>query len=282
MDQARGAGKRVVYIDFQLFDQTALAHSDLFLQQFCALLTRRLGLVDQVAAYWALPLSTIQRCSVYLEEYILPEVHGALVLALDEVDRVFDTPVRSDFFGMLRAWHNDRAVVPAWGAVDLALVTSTEPYQFIENLNQSPFNVGETLELHDFTPAQVADLNQRHDHVLDTQAEADLLALLHGHPYLTHLALYRVATGLTTISDLFATAHAERGPFGDHLRYHLFRIQDRPELIAGLGAVLHQTTALAPAIFFRLRGAGLVMGDRHAPQMRCPLYADYFHRQLAL
>jgi AAA-like domain len=52
-----------------------------------------------------------------------------LMLAMGEVETVFDTAFRSDFFGMLRSWHNSRLPTsPAWIKLDLALVTSTEPY----------------------------------------------------------------------------------------------------------------------------------------------------------
>jgi hypothetical protein len=46
--------------------------------------------------------------------------------------------------------------------LDLVLVTSAEPYEFIVYRNQSPFNVGEVIDLADFTAEQVADLNGRH------------------------------------------------------------------------------------------------------------------------
>ena len=81
---------------------------------------------------------------------------------MDEVESVFDSDFRSDFFSMLRSWHNNRAMTPIWKQLDLVLVTSTEPYQLIENLNQSPFNVGQVIELTDFPAEQVEDLNDRH------------------------------------------------------------------------------------------------------------------------
>ena len=74
----------------------------------------------------------------------------------------FDPGFRSDFFGMLRSWHNKRAMSKLWRRFSQVLVISTEPYELIEDLNQSPFNVGQTLRLQDFTLAQVAELNGRH------------------------------------------------------------------------------------------------------------------------
>ncbi|WP_318284169.1 AAA-like domain-containing protein [Brasilonema sennae] len=99
----------------------------------------------------------------YLQRHILKGLGHPLVLAMDEVDRVFDTKFRNDFFGMLRSWHNNRAIYPSLDKLDLVLVTSTEPYQLIDDLNQSPFNVGQIIELEDFTPEQVAQLNARHN-----------------------------------------------------------------------------------------------------------------------
>jgi hypothetical protein len=113
---------------------------------------------------------------------------------MDEVDRVFDTNFRNDFFGMLRSWHNSRAIYSSLDTLDLVLVTSTEPYQLIDDLNQSPFNVGQIIELEDFTPEQVAELNRRHNFPFDANSLQQLLRLLGGHPYLVRKALYLVAS----------------------------------------------------------------------------------------
>ena len=162
----------------------------------------------------------------------------------------------------------------------LALVTSTEPYQLIANLNQSPFNVGRVLTLDDFAPGEVHELNERHGRPLDAAGEGQLNGLLGGHPYLTRRALYLVASGGSTTQALFAQAAAERGPFGDHLRYHLFRLHDKPELVQGLLQVLRRGECSDERVFFRLRGAGLVRREGRAVLPRCRLYADYFREHL--
>jgi hypothetical protein len=160
------------------------------------------------------------------------------------------------------------------------LVTSTEPYQLIENLNQSPFNVGEVINLEDFTEAQVADLNERHGSPLSNDEERRLIRLLNGHPYLTRRALYLIATGRVSVADLFANAAEDRGPFGDHLRYHLFRIHNKENLIDGMCEVLQRNTCDKEDIFFRLRGAGLVQRTKQGVEPRCQLYADFFREHL--
>lgn len=278
--EASKAGKRVAFLDFQLIDQAALANAGLFFKQFCHWLNDALETDDKVQECWSVPLGNSQLCTRYLSRYILKDLAAPLVLAMDEVDSLFESDFRSDFFGMLRTWHNSRAVSPTWKQLDMILVTSTEPYQLIENLNQSPFNVGEVIELTDFNLADVADLNARHDSPLTGAEIRKLLALVGGHPYLIRRALYLIAGKQLTVEALFATATDDRGPFGDHLRYHLFRLHKRVELIEGMRQVIRNHACRDDLIYFRLRGAGLVRREGHKVLPRSSLYADYFREHL--
>jgi hypothetical protein len=283
IEAAVEAGKRVAFLDFQLFDQAALADADTFFRQFCAGLTDQLELANQVDKYWQMPQSRSQRCTHYMSGHLLKQLDSSLVLAMDEVEAVFDAPFRSDFFGMLRSWHNHRGHPlerKIWRQLDLALVTSTEPYQLIDNLNQSPFNVGEVIQLTDFAPDQVADLNRRHDSPLTPAQERQLMDLLYGHPYLVRRALYLVASQRFSPADLFSQATDDRGPFGDHLRNHLFRLHGKADLIQGLREVMHYHTCHDERVFFRLRGAGLIYRKDREVLPRCQLYADFFREHL--
>jgi hypothetical protein len=280
IDAAMAAGKRVAFLDFQFFDRTALASPDLFFRQFCSWLTDTLELDDQVDAFWSVQLGNSQRCTRYVERYLMKEIDAPVLLAMDEVESMFDADFRSDFFGMLRGWHNFRAARPAWRRLDMALVTSTEPYQLIANLNQSPFNVGQVLTLDDFTAGELHALNARHGSPLEPAGERQLYELLGGHPYLTRRALYQIASGRSTSEVLFRDAAGERGPFGDHLRYHLFRMNGQPDLVQGLLQVLNQGRCNDDTVFWRLHGAGLVRGDCQSARMRNRLYAEFFGRHL--
>jgi hypothetical protein len=277
---AVNARKRVALLDFQLFDKTALTNADLFFRQFCTWLTDELEMTDKVTEYWNLPLGNSQRCTRYVGRYLLKEFGNPLVLAMDEVETVFDTEFRSDFFGMLRSWHNSRATTPIWKQLDLALVTSTEPYQLIDNLNQSPFNVGQVIDLEDFTPAQVSDLNRRHGSPFNPKEEQQLMALLGGHPYLIRLALYSVASQRLSVNELFTNATTDNGIFGNHLRNHLFRLHNKQELVKAMFQIIRQNLCEDERIFFRLRGAGLVRREGRIVLPRCQLYAEYFREHL--
>jgi hypothetical protein len=282
MEAAVRSGKRAVFLDFQLIENEALSDADRFYRRFCEWVTDELEMKSRVNEYWDSPLGNTQRCTRYFSRYLLTELNQPLALAMDEVERLFAMNFRSDFFSMLRNWHNSRANIttPVWKRLDIALVTSTEPYQLIEDLNQSPFNVGEVIDLDDLTLEQVKYLNQRHNTPLDEDETLQLMRLLNGHPYLTRRALYLVAIGRLSVADLFAKASDDRGPFGDHLRYHLFRMHDNAELIEGMCGAILSNKCDDNNIFFRLRGAGMVKRVRNRVEPRCQLYAKFFAEHL--
>ena len=279
---ALAAGKRVAYMSLQEFDSSSFSNPDLFFQRFCSSLGDQLGLANHVDAYWQKPMGSSQRCGLYMSGHILRALEAPLVLGLDEVETLFEIPFGTDFFGMLRSWHNNRALptTPVWKKLSIVLVTSTEPFLFIKNLTQSPFNVGQTLELGDFAAEQVAELNQRHGSPLSAQQEQELFALLGGHPYLVRKALYLVASGSMRAGDLFTQAAEDRGPFGDHLRHLLFRLGSQPQLKAGMREVLHRNACPSEDVFIRLRSAGLVRQEGTAMLPRCELYRRYFRERL--
>ncbi|HXQ38979.1 MAG TPA: AAA-like domain-containing protein, partial [Anaerolineales bacterium] len=145
---------------------------------------------------------------------------------------------------------------------------------------QSPFNVGQVVELIDFTLGQVSDLNHRHHDPLTNAQLRELYDLLCGHPYLTRRALYLIASQRTTFSEMIKNACEDNGPFGDHLRNHLFRMGNQEKLKAGLVQVLRNHRCSDEHIFFQLRGAGLVKRVANDVIARNPLYADYFNKRL--
>ncbi|HKY53371.1 MAG TPA: AAA-like domain-containing protein, partial [Anaerolineales bacterium] len=226
-------------------------------------------------------LGHVQKTTNYLLRHLLKEIGTVpILLAMDEVERMFASPFRSDFFSMLRSWHNNRARGGDWVRLNLSLVTSTEPYQFIADLNQSPFNVGQVIELVDFTLGQISDLNHRHHDPLTEDQLRQLYDLLCGHPYLTRRALYLLASKRTPFAELIANACEDDGPFGDHLRNHLFRMSNQEKLKAGLVQVIKNQRCSDEHIFFQLRGAGLAKRVGNDVIPRNPLYADYFKKRL--
>jgi hypothetical protein len=281
---ALDVGKKVALLDFQLVDNQTKADADVFFRRFVSAIAEQLELPDTVDETWDSGYSNPQNCTRYLEKHVLKPLNAPCVIAIDETDSIFRASFSSDFFAMLRSWHGLRAhpVRRVWKTLDIMLSTSTEPQFFIERAHESPFNVGVVLPLEDFLPEQVAGLNALHPRPIGDADVERLYGLVGGHPYLTRKALY-VLSGSTPfwgIDRLFAEASDEAGPFGDHLRYYLLRLQDKPELIAGLRHVLARRSGGDELIVHRLQAAGLVKREGRTVAPRCELYARYFRERL--
>jgi AAA-like domain/TIR domain len=280
MAQARAAGKQVAFLDFQAFGRDILADPDTLYRQFSFLIEDSLELESELDKHWGIPLAPPQKCRRFMERRILPACGpGGLLLAIDEADSLLDSPARSDFFGMLRSWHNERALKPSWKSFSLALVISTEPAMLIENLSQSPFNVGTSVALDDFTPDEVAVTNEAHGSPLGPGELKKLNALLSGHPYLTRKALYLICKGRYTFAELIEQADSETGPFGDHLRALMTRLQKREGLSNQMRAALAGRPCDTDARL-RLIAGGLIRDVSGSLVPRNTLYQRYFRRVL--
>jgi hypothetical protein len=280
---AEKVGKRVALLDFQSLD--TLTDPTAFYQEFCATIVDRLGLEDRIDDVWKRGRSNTRACTVFMERHILKELDTPLVLAIDETDRMLDCPFRSDFFGMLRAWHNSRGTMgDIWRRLDMVLVISTEPYMLIENSAQSPFNVGEVIKLEDFSEEDVKLLNERHGYSFDPTELGALYQLLWGHPYLVRQALYRVAiheTSPTAILSDAQYASGNGGVFDDHLRRYLSYFNEQPHLRDVMLGIISQQAQPSESDFQRLHGAGLVRLYRDQQVIpRCKLYHLYFGKKL--
>jgi hypothetical protein len=277
-------GKRVALLDFQLVDEKSKADADLFFRRFAASIAEQLELPDEVEQFWDQGNANPQNCTRYVERRILQPLNGACMIAIDETDSIFRSSFSGDFFAMLRSWHGLRAhpVRRAWKSLDIILSTSTEPQFFIDRPHESPFNVGVVLPLEDFGLEQVARLNALHPRPIGERDVQRLHALVGGHPYLTRKALYMVASNAPTASvdALFEHATDDAGPFGDHLRYYLLRLQGKPELIAALRQTIEGRGGDDELLIHRLQAAGLVRREGGKVVARCELYSRYFSERL--
>lgn len=184
---ARQHEHQIADIHFQLIDAEYLTSIDQFLQWFCASVTDRLNLEDQLADYWKGVLGS-NKCTNYFQRYLLSQLPNPLTIRLDEVDQIFQHPViANEFFGLLRAWHERGKNEKIWKKLQFVIVHSKEVYIPL-NINQSPFNVGIAIELPGLTSVQVTELVERHGLSLSASEIDQLCALLDGHPYLLRLS----------------------------------------------------------------------------------------------
>lgn len=280
---SKKAGRRSVYLDFQTFDEPQLASLGAALQTLARRIARALKTTIQPADVWDSDLlGEKESFAEFLTRAVLDGAPAPVVLILDEVDRLFDRPYRGDFFAAVRGWHNNRATDEAWENLHLVLGHATDPALWIENLNESPFNVGDRLRLGDFNREQVADLNDRHGQPLRESKEVDgLIELVGGHPYLLRQALYVLATERWSLDRLRAEAGKDTGPFGDHLRRHLWALLQSDRLHTVVGRIARGGGCEDEGLFQRLLASGLVAGEsRSTAHLRCALYQQYFPQHL--
>jgi DNA-binding winged helix-turn-helix (wHTH) protein len=284
LQRAREASAVVVHTDLQHPSAEAFASLDKLLLTLGERIAAQLDLPHRPHELWSADYSASTNFENYLRREVFSRLSAPLVWGLDEIDRLFVYGYASEFFGLLRSWHNLRALEPMgpWRRLTLALAYATEAHLFITDLNQSPFNVGTKLTLNDFTLAQVGELNARYHAPLRDDAEvAQLFALVGGHPYLVQRALYELHEGAFDLATLAAQAAHDEGPFGEHLRRLLVSLTRDAELCAAVSGVLAGRTDLSLAHFYRLRSAGVLVGETaNAARLRCALYENFLRRHL--
>jgi hypothetical protein len=280
--RAKEQGYATVPLSFQLADSQIFTNLEQFLRWFCANVALQLKLPERLAEYWKGIFGSKVACKSYFEEYLLANTTSPLVLGLDEVDVVFKYPeLAADFFGLLRAWHEESKNREIWRRVRLVVVHSTEVYVPMD-INQSPFNVGLPIELPEFKPAMVLELAQRHGLAWGTQEVEQLIDMVGGHPYLVRLALYHIARSEITLEEVLETAPSDAGLYGDHLRRHLWNLEQHPQLAVAVKTVVDtpNPVRLEAMQGFKLHSMGLVNLQGNEVTPRCNLYRQYFRVRL--
>ena len=284
LEAARMLGSRVLLIDFQHFGEEAFESSDKLLSAMAESIAYQVELPTQPHQSWNNRLSPNSNFERFLKRDVLASDECQFVLALDEVDRLFNYRYASEIFGLFRSWHNLRAFDPhgPFTRLTIAIGYATEAHLFISDLHQSPFNVGTRLALEDFTEEQLGELNGRYGHPLvDDDQVVRLRRLIGGHPYLAQRALYELYQKRTDLAALEQNADRDDGPFGDHLHRLLVSLSLDQRLSEELRALL-SGSVLSSSAFYRLRSAGVLVGESAAESRpRCELYTRYLKRHLS-
>jgi DNA-binding winged helix-turn-helix (wHTH) protein len=284
LQRARESGAVVVLTDLQHPSGEAFTSVEKLLLELGERIAGQMNLKTRPHDMWSGLLSASANFQNYLQREVLGKVSPPLVWGLDEVDRLFGFDYASEVFGLFRSWHNLRALEPAgpWRRMTLAMAYATEAHLFINDLNQSPFNVGTKLVIEDFTFDQVAQLNRQYGAPLKDESEiARYIALVGGHPYLAQRGLYEMTEHGFDLRSIEANADYDEGIFGEHLRRMWVSLTRDAELCNAVRDLLQGKSGLAIANFYRLRSAGVLIGDsaQHA-QLRCQLYARFLKKYL--
>ena len=268
-------------LSFGEVESKILEDSYEFLRWFCNRVGKQFGLADRLDQYWDTQLmSSISNCTDYFETYLLPELKRPLVLGLDDVNHIFPyINTATNFFRMLRNWHEKGKNHPIWQRIRLVIGHSTEVYIRL-NTHHSPFNVGIPIQLPELTKEQVGNLAERYGLNWTEREVETLLTLVGGHPQFVRLAMYYIARHDTTLDQLIHDVATDGGIYSNHLRRHWDNLRKNSDLANVLLNIAASSNPIKVEREqgYKLQSMGLIKweGDCVAPS--CDLYRRYFSK----
>jgi len=145
-------------------------------------------------------LPPVQKLSQFIETVLLAEAsQEPLFILLDEIDSVRGLSFSvDDFFGLVRFCYNERAESPAYRRLTWALFGVATPRDLVQQVRQTPFNIGQAIPLSGFSLAEASPLAAgltsltQNPHVL----LSSVLQWTGGQPFLTQKLCYLLRNSL--------------------------------------------------------------------------------------
>ena len=185
-------------------------------QWFIAMLRevgRGLNLSAKLMDYWRAntELAPVQRFFGALQDAALAEIPGRIAIIIDEIDVTRSLPFDTDeFFAGIRQCYIGRATDPNLSRLTFSLIGTATPTELIKDTRVSPFNVGQRVELQDFSYDEALVLAE----YLPGDSKSVLRRILHwtgGHPYLTQRLCQQISQkGSTDVDEACTSLFLDR------------------------------------------------------------------------
>lgn len=271
----------IVNLDFHIISLENLNDLNNLLIQFCSFSSLATGRPNKISEFWSNEFLDVKmKASLYIED-LLKSIDSPVLFALEKTDRLFEfSNVSSDFFGLLRYWHEQARRHKIWENFRLAISYSTEAYLAINDLNRSPFNVGEEFHLHEFSEEEVRQFISMHGLNLPQHQIDILMKMYGGQPYLVHIALNNLSNKKYTFDELIKKSSLESGPFTKHMKIIMENIFNNEKLSALVKTIIKNNYANDTQNIDKLRAAGLVTGEIPDIKISCELYKQYLEKRL--
>lgn len=201
--QLREEGCGVIILDLTAIGQNLNAE-----QWYRGLLEQmgvQLELEEELIEFWrsSKELGAMQRWMRAICEVVLPHYPGQVVVFIDEIDAVLSLPFSTDeLFAAIRECYNRRTENEDLERLTFCLLGVASPSDLIRDTRTTPFNIGQRIELRDFTEAETAQF------AFGLPAEENSTRLLkrihywtNGHPYLTQRLCQALATPQSEIRN---------------------------------------------------------------------------------
>lgn len=195
-ERLRARGIRCASVDLTSIGSGASADEWYF--SVASAVAEELGLPDDLDTFWGRHrrMSPVRRFRQFLYDVLLGDAGSPAVVFIDEIDVTMSLPFsRDDFFGLIRATHQERAVDPRWNRLSFCLIGVAAPLDLVADPERTPFNTSCAVRIDDFTRAEArtflpglagaADTGERPEALLDA-----VIAWTGGHPALTQRLCY--------------------------------------------------------------------------------------------
>lgn len=96
-------------------------------------------------------LSPLTWLEQFLEEILLPNIQGNIVIFFDEIDKIINFSFKDDFFAFIRACYERRNQNPEYQRLSFCLLGVITPSDLITDVTSTPFNIGKHIKLMGFT-----------------------------------------------------------------------------------------------------------------------------------
>lgn len=154
-----------------------------------SMIEEQLDLATDVVSWWQqrVHLGMTQRLTMFFEEVLLKEISAPVVIFVDEIDTTLSLSFTDDFFAAIRYFYNARALSADVRRLSFVLIGVATPGDLIRDPQRTPFNIGQRVDLTDFTIEEALPLAVGLG--LSDQAARQVLGWVMkwtgGHPYLT-------------------------------------------------------------------------------------------------
>ncbi len=172
-----------------------------------------INFVSELTTFWQEKpnRSPINRMVDFFDNVILKNIQNEVVIFIDEIDSILSIEKTSfntdDFFAALRTFYNGRVLHPNFQRLNFTLIGVATPYDLAPDASRTPFNVGEAIQLKNFTLEEILPLRQGFTHINCDVGE--LLAEVHrwtnGQPVMTQKLCQEIARNETVITNIVGT-----------------------------------------------------------------------------
>jgi WD40 repeat protein len=155
-----------------------------------ARLGQQFQLEDELEEAWLANtrLSPLLRWMKAVETIVLPQRAGRIIIFVDEIDAVRSLPFSTDeFFAAIRELYNRRTEDAELERLTFCLLGVASPSDLIRDTRTTPFNIGQRIELNDFSDDEAVPLANGlgRDERTAKKLLNRILYWTGGHPYLT-------------------------------------------------------------------------------------------------